>query len=59
MYSQIQKYAVYMVCEKEGTGLSGKFKVKETLRGSGGEAPGKFLWIRSLLWLRTLLPITF
>ena len=35
MYSQIQKYEVYMVCEKEGIGLSGKFKVKETLRGSG------------------------
>ena len=41
MYSQIQKYEVYMVCEKEGIGLSGKFKVKQTLRGSGGEAPRK------------------
>ena len=37
MYSQIQKYAVYMVCEKEGIGLSGKFKVKQTLRGSAQE----------------------
>ena len=43
MYSQIQKYDEYMVCEKEGIGLSGNFKVQHELRGSGGEAPRKIL----------------
>ena len=41
MHAQIQKYEVYIVCEKEGIGLSGKFKGKQALRGSGGEAPRK------------------
>ena len=43
MYSQIQKYKAYMVCEKEGIGFSGNFKFQNELRGSGGEVPRKIL----------------
>ena len=49
MYSQIQKYEVYTVCENEGIRLNRNCKAQCTLRESEGKAPKKiFLFAQKL-----------